>query len=200
MKKLLIILLTLFSVNLYCCDCKTISKEKEYDNSNLVFLGKIISVNSKYFEVKVLEVFKGKPQPIIKSFISDCTIYPNKGDVWLLYSNRYDGNEFYISSCGNSRSFRVPFNHNSSTFPKPPPNIDNDLIGLFSDINYNVALLELNSDIQELRLIKTQKALNDINNNFINFKKQVAIFKWIIFLSIAIIGFIKYRTRFSKNL
>ena len=107
---IILIFVFLYNSNLYSCDCKTISKEKEHSISNLIILGKITSVNSIYFEVKVLEIFKGKTQLTVKFFVDYCSIYPIKGETWILYSQKNKDRKPYISVCGNSRSFNKPFN------------------------------------------------------------------------------------------
>lgn len=181
MKKLSILTVTLlFSINSYCFDCKIISKEHEYKDCDLVVLGKITSVNSIFFEINVLEFFKGRTTDKIRFRISNSTIHPTIGDTWLLYSRKNNKNEYYVSVCGNSKSFRFPFNQNGSNLPKPPPNINNNLIDMFSDINYNLALIELNSDITNLRLMKSQKELNEIHNNYDCLRGQVFYLKLIL--------------------
>ena len=121
MKQFLTLFLLAVSFNSYCYDCKIISKEKEYVNSDFVFLGKITSVNDKYFEIKTLEVFKGKLFEKIRSYKSNGSIYPKKGEIWLLYSTEKGKNKFFISVCGNSRSFTKPFALSDANLPPPAP-------------------------------------------------------------------------------
>ncbi len=187
MKNLKFFILILFTVNSYCCDCKIISKVDQFNNSDFVFLGKITTVRADYFEVKVIEVFKGKIKSTIKSFINNCLIYPTEGEVWLLYVKSNDGNEFDISQCGNSRSFNKPHIYTISNIPPPPPNSNNYLIYLFSDSYYKMALIELNADISELRLIKTQNEMEKIKTKYKDLNSQFTFFKWILLLLIIII-------------
>lgn len=180
MKKFMLLIFILLSINLYSFDCKVIAKDREYNYSDLVLLGKITQINSKFFEVKVLELFKGNVIDKIRFTITNTTVNPTVGDIWLLYSTKNKNNEYQVSVCGNSRSFKFPFSKNSSNFPKPPSKINVDLIDMFSETNFSLALLELNSDITNLRLIRTQNKLNKIQNNLIFLENQILYFKFIL--------------------
>ncbi|KAF2331986.1 hypothetical protein [Flavobacterium daemonense] len=195
-KKLFTLLLSIISINSYCCDCKTISKETEYRNSDFIFLGKIISVNDKFFEIETLEVFKGKTIRKIKSYISDCSIYPNKGEIWLLYSKKNSKNAFFISACGNSRSFSKPFTINYTNLPPPPPL---DIPEACNDLNgknyFKIALLQLELDIAKLRQIRSQNKFIVLTNNYQSLQNQIKLLKLITVSIIIFVLFLIFRWR-----
>lgn len=193
MKQLLILGLFFFSVNLYCCDCKTIPKKKEYVNSNFIFLGKIISINDKYFDIEVLEVFKGKTIKTVRSYISDCSIYPNKGERWLLYSNINKENVCFISVCGNSRSFRNPFILKDVNLPSPPSNIPTLLDELKMQKNFEIALLELKLDVHKLRETKRENELIVFKRNYKCLENQIMILRIIVLGVILVFLFFVFR-------
>ena len=194
MKKLLILIIPLFfSINSFCFDCKIISKEYEYSVCDLIVLGEITRINPNFYEINVLEFFKGKTTNKIRFIVSNSTIHPNIGDTWLLYCRKNNKSQYYVNVCGNSRSFRFPFNQNGSNFPKPPPKINNNLIDMFSEINYDIALVELNSDITNLRLIKSQNELNEIHNNYDCLEGQVFYLKLILLLFFVVFCLIIYK-------
>lgn len=189
-KHLLTLLLLTSSINSYPCDCKTISKETEYVKSDFIFLGRIINVTDKYFEVKTLEVFKGATIQKIISYTSSCSIYPKKGEIWLLYSKKNDKNSFFISTCGNSRSFTNPFVLNDANLPSPPSLDDSPYLNETVEKNYfKIALLELRLDIANLRQIRNQKNLIRFNNNYKTLKSELILLKSFLIVEIILLLF-----------
>ncbi|WP_163399223.1 hypothetical protein [Flavobacterium fluviatile] len=193
-KQLLTLLLLVVSINSYCCDCKTISKEAEYATSDFIFLGEIITVNDQFFEIKTIEVFKGKTIKKIKSYISDCGIHPNKGEIWLLYSKKNDKNIFFISSCGNSRSFTKPFVLSDVNLPSPPPLNSTTLLNELNQKKYfKIALLQLKLDIEKLRQINAQNKLKTLRSSYDNLQNQIKLLKLIIISIIFVFLFFIFR-------
>ncbi|BFM43869.1 hypothetical protein CFS9_25100 [Flavobacterium sp. CFS9] len=193
-KQLLTLLLLIVSIDSYCCDCKTISKEEEYINSDLIFLGKIITVNDKFFEIKTLEVYKGKTIKKIKSYISDCGIHPHKGEIWLLYSKKNDKNAFFISTCGNSRSFSKPFILNDANLP-PPPLFDSSVsLNELNEKNYfKIASLQLRLDILNLRENKRQNELIVLRSSCESLENRIELLKLILGSIIILVVFFVFR-------
>ncbi|CAI2766940.1 hypothetical protein [Flavobacterium collinsii] len=199
-KQLLILLLLVASIDSYCCDCKTISKETEYVNSDFVFLGKIISINDKFFEVKILEVFKGKEIKIIKSYISNCGIHPKKDEIWLLYSKKNADKTFFISTCGNSRSFSKPFILTDTSLPPPPPITKPTFLNQINEKSYfKIALLQLKLDIEKLRQIKYQNELIVLRKSHESQEKQMKLLKSVLVCVIGIFLFRWLRVRKIKQ-
>jgi hypothetical protein len=161
-KGLLIFLFVSFTTNLLACDCKTISKENDYNLSDFVFLGQVIEINDHSFKVYVQEVFKGDAVKSVQVFTDDCSIYPKRGEFWLMYSTKREDGYFYVSQCGWSRSFNNPFSVNSKNLPDPPiiggqPN---------NTLNIQAALYEMQQDILSLRDIKDKKEKTNIIERF----------------------------------
>jgi hypothetical protein len=78
-----------------------------YKNADLVLLAKVVEIDSISLlsTLKVLETFKGKPEPIIKIAIVDGhSFLPNKDGLWLIYAKKLIGNSYSISETGISRN------------------------------------------------------------------------------------------------
>lgn len=160
MKYLLAILMILISFNSYCCNCKTISKESEYMNSDFVLIGQILEVTASTFTVKPIELFKGDTLNNIVVSIDVCSIFPKENENWLIYTNKLDNGFFSISQCGWSRSLNL---HVFEKVPPPPVNDKKiDEIRTTFYFNERIAYLETQLDILSLRQIRIS---NDLNTN-----------------------------------
>jgi hypothetical protein len=150
---------------LYSSDCKSITKEEEYEKSNLVVLGYTLEKNEEYVIIKVIEVFKGDiiVDSKVKAFLGDGLINPEIGETWLLYGSFLD-DRINISICGYSRSFNKPYSKARGSIP-PPPRLDEasrNESNLIENIYLNRALSELQFDILDLRQRKLERELGDI--------------------------------------
>ncbi len=78
------------------CDCRQmtldVAIERDYQQSELVFLGKIVKVSHNKSYVKVLEIFKGLTDSIIEIDLSaDCRPKISLGEKWLIYTSLVHG-------------------------------------------------------------------------------------------------------------
>lgn len=179
MKILSVFLFLLLTRNVFACDCKTLSKEKEYQVSDFIFLGKVISVNDTSFEVHVQEVFKGDNVEYTKISVEDCSIYPKRGELWLMYSEQRGNNKFYVSHCGWSRSFNNPFRIMDKNIPDPlSPGEPVDSSSVFPDIKK--ASMELKEDIVQLR-IKREDSIKSKQWYFLGISVAIALVLILIF-------------------
>ncbi|MFC5282628.1 hypothetical protein [Pedobacter alpinus] len=112
MKSFKVLYIIIFSLTCYneCfgCDCKDISLEQDTKTSTHIFVGEILNVTEGYFEIKLIENFKGTPNKTYKASINSCTISPKKGEVWLLYGTENQDRSLDITYCGWSRNFNNP--------------------------------------------------------------------------------------------
>ncbi|QOI98044.1 MAG: hypothetical protein HRU69_11360 [Flammeovirgaceae bacterium] len=177
MKKVIFMsLLTLTFVESLACACTTISKYDDYTTSDFVFIGTVTDVNNVFFEIRAHEFFKGQSSDTLVANIDDCSIVPEKGEIWLFYAVKTDDNRIYVSQCGSSRSFRRPFSFNMNNFPKPPPpNVDEGLLKVMNELNKDRALAELHHDISSLRVKKIQTDLQNANEDLLEVKGQVRL-------------------------
>ncbi len=164
MKLLLNLLFATLTAYSFACDCKTISKEKDYQLSDRIFLGQITDVYEDYFEVRIIESFKGDESESIRIFLGDyCSVLPKRSELWLMYSKKEKDGKFYVSHCGWSRSFSHPFSINSENLPAPPPAGEIPDYAL-SISETNKALYELQQDILNLRNVREQQKVNNKKN------------------------------------
>ena len=160
MKYVFATLMVLISLNSYCCDCKTISKESEYMNSDYVLIGQILEVTASSFTVKPIEFFKGDTLNNLLVLIDVCSIFPQENENWLIFANKLDNDFFSISQCGWSRSLNL---HIFEKAPPPPVNDEKiDEIRTTFYFNERISYLEAQLDILNLRQIRIS---NDLQNN-----------------------------------
>lgn len=145
------------------CDCKYISKQEEYKSSDLIFVGEISTVEKDRFYVSMIESLKGdKTDTLMSVFVDNCSVYPQQGETWLLYSTIDDGVR-YVSKCGWSRSFQHPFQIGSGNMPLPPsPGTDASLMFMIDNTSKNKALSELYFDISTMRNERLKASIDEI--------------------------------------
>lgn len=171
------------------CNCKSISKYDDFISSDLILIGEVIKVNDLFFEIRTHEFFKGQCLDTLVAIIDDCSVIPEKGEIWLFYGVKLGGNKIYVSQCGSSRSFKRPFSFNMNDFPKPPPpNVDEGLLKVMDELNKDKALTELHYDITSLRVNKIQADLQRASENLLKVKEQVSLLVVGLVFCIALIG------------
>ena len=123
------ILMLLTSADLYACTCKNLGslsklRKLSYDNSEIIFLGNLVGVDStnNTYAFEIVELFKGQSQSnIIKGkYFDSCSVVPSVKGKWIVYANFEDG-FINIDECLASRSKRNPFCVNCYSIPPPPP-------------------------------------------------------------------------------
>jgi hypothetical protein len=175
-KIIFILLLTSALTKSLACNCKSISKYDDFVASDLVFLGEAIEVSELFFKIKIYEFFKEQSSDTLVANIDDCSIIPEKDEIWLFYANKTGNGKIYISQCSSSRSFKRPFSFSMDNFPKPPPpNIDEGLLKIMDELNKDRGLIELYYDIENLRVKKIQVDLQKSNENLLRVKEQMRL-------------------------
>lgn len=200
-----VILLNILVINAYCCKCKTITKERNFELSDIVFTGEVIMLNDNVFHVKVDELFKGADIDTIIVQYEECSVFPKQGEYWLFYANKLNDAEFIISKCSWSRSFNRPFTLMKNNLPQlPPPNASPAFIDFMNHNIDNMAILELQLDILNLRELKSISNLKQIEASFLKFEnkliKEMNQIKWCVYiLSFLVTSFIIFKTMLTKK-
>lgn len=191
-RDLLLLLLLLCAHQIAACDCKFISKMADYDNSFAVFVGEIKQISEDKFVVEPNEFFKGEEFKTFISVIDDCSIFPEVGEIWLLYATKYKDEEIHVSRCGSSRSFNWPFNFNSQNFPKPIKGSETSNIDIVRRLNLEIALNELYSDLNSLRSRKQLEVTKLMSQSIdeLELRQVMVVEKLNFFYSFIIILFI----------
>lgn len=126
-KQILTIFTILVSTFIFACDCSETNPIMEFYSSEYVFEGKIVSkvyakdsltykitfdISKHYkngdlpkkleFEVFSKGRFNSEGKYI--GIGSDCDPYPEKGEVWLVYTSRYKGKFCFPNICSNSKN------------------------------------------------------------------------------------------------
>jgi hypothetical protein len=165
MKKNLFILFYFTIASAYCCDCRKISKEKDYEMADLVFIGEVIDVNNTNYSIKPKEFYKGGEPDLLFALIDNCSIFPYKGDFWLFYAGKITEDTIYVSQCGWSRNLDAPHNLNSKSIPPPSLPLKDNLESFLNMQNkfYEYqAVMELQCDILSLRTLKIHRESTEI--------------------------------------
>ena len=167
-KHLILCLCFVFRISAIACDCKGVDDLKQEQKSSfvqhdLIFIGKVIAINTDgSYQFKIIELFKGsiKDSTIFGGTTTDyCSCFPYEiGEIWLVYTDKYQDGTINIPDCGLSRSYRSPFYSGSSFFPPPLPRLPHDdetMVRLNDEAKthelYQQALSELRSEIEQLR-------------------------------------------------
>jgi len=127
--KVLIFLIALSATKIFACDCKNLGnlkvlQEIEFDNSECVFIGEVLEIDSdnNTFKVKVIESFKGNELGKTYNGIYDkfCGPIIDEKGKWLIYGNFNSKNQVEINYCGLTRSLSHPENNVSGSKPPEP--------------------------------------------------------------------------------
>ena len=201
MKKSIFIFFIFLYIDLFGSSWKVISKSRNYEISDVVCLGEIISVEKRDVLVKRIEIFKGTIKDTIITKIDNYSFIPRQGEVWLLYAKKLNEKEIYVSNNSWSRSFDNPFAIHSKEFPKPPPqNISEVEYEVIKKLNKSAGLSELRYDILSLRQLKNSLEFNEYKeNNILLSNKITKVYNLFLILISAfvvlVIGYIPYKIR-----
>ncbi|MGB3780321.1 MAG: hypothetical protein WA960_18300 [Tunicatimonas sp.] len=113
MKKCLILCLCfVFWFPAIACDCKEndgLKQEQKasFEQHDLIFIGNVIAINlDGSYQFKIIELFKGrmKDSTISGGTTTDyCSLFPHEtGEMWLVYTDKYQDGTINIPSCGLS--------------------------------------------------------------------------------------------------
>ncbi len=186
-------LLLFLSLNVFLealgCDCKYISKQEEYNLADLIFVGEISTVERDKFYVSMVESLKGdKTDSLRVVSIENCSIFPEQGETWLLYSTINEVGVMSVSKCGWSRSFQHPFQVGSRKIPPPPsPETATSLLLMVDKISKNLALSELYYDISTMRNFRLESSINEIKTKVesqgdFSFVSLLVTLRWILII------------------
>lgn len=157
MKILTAVLIILFSIEGYACECVPRSTMENVESSDFVARVKINSIardsiNQEYLnlDVEILNIFKGEFNKDLRILTngSMCNIYVSKDSEWLVYASYDKNNQLSFGYC--SGSIRLDRNFNSEKYPKAQENYRNSTnrkLELLKLLNQNNIIEESNPDI-----------------------------------------------------
>jgi len=157
-------------------DCNKISKDEDYENSDIVFFGRVIEVYDTSYRIRVLEIFKGNIADTLIGTTRD-SIVPKIGSHWLIYGMTYDSKIFGVLPCGGSKCQEWPLGLTDVSFPLPPPKILQDskpLVELYSQIQFDKSLNEFYFEIESLREKVRKSELKIIRDTLSELQKNNA--------------------------
>ncbi len=163
MKLKYILLLTFFCFYNYSYSCKCEPHNKEtmvaegLKNYDIVFYGELLKSDtiSGDFTFKVLELFKGKNNSTLihgNAIGNNCSFFPIKKELWIIYANYTNNNKITISICSPSMGLESLL----GAYPTPPP-----------PRYYGIKDIDLRELYQKVYL------LEDRNQNIINWIQQL---------------------------
>ena len=129
-RNILITISIFISSQTFGCDCKNLGpldslRQISYNESDFVFLGELIEVDTIYFTFtfRIIEKFKGEVRnSIIKGKCFDsCSIFPRDKCLWIIYADTKEG-LIDINQCLASRSEMNPICINCYDIPDPYSN------------------------------------------------------------------------------
>ncbi len=125
LKYILIFTFIFFCNNCFSCDCKPPEKETLVEDglkhSDIVFYGEVVKVDSisNTYTFRIIELFKGKTksQYVNGKDFSNCSLFPQTKQLWIVYANYREANTINMSLCSPSRGFKPE----GSSYPPPYP-------------------------------------------------------------------------------
>jgi|GEM_PF-4574791 len=115
MKKVLLLIVSIISFNVYACDCSEPTIIEAYDRAQDVFIGEVISVDESYYgksgrqmtilyKVRVTNPFKtgiGKDNEVVTFYadIGGCEYNFIKGEKYLIYTDASDRTFAHTNTC-----------------------------------------------------------------------------------------------------
>jgi len=190
------IILFLFLIVIYkqtfACDCIKDKAEEGYQQSDIVFIGKIKNENSKdsKYEFQILELLKGdyKHSQIKGATQSNCSLNNFDKGLWLIYARFEKDSTIDVSICSASRSFYYPF------FAPPMMWENNKTDSLEREVSFlnqrHEAFVQLLSDIELYRYRKAEIIKNAAKTpetdwtlwlSVLNLVGLIAVVMWLIF-------------------
>lgn len=164
-KKYILIILFFFALRpVFSIDCRDITKRKDFEMSDYVFLGQIEKVGKKYIKIRPYEYFKGTEKDYLWAinYEQGFGYYSYSGPkdtaekMWIFYADSVSGDTISVFPCGWSSSIYSPL------FMPPPPQNPNqphsqDLDYLTSELWRVSARQEMILDIESYRAIRKKE-------------------------------------------
>lgn len=117
MKNIFILIVCLWFNTTYSCDCLPHLREtmvlKGLKNSEIVFYGELIKLDTirGTYSFKIIELYKGNYKSSIvngKVSNSNCSFFPFKKDLWIVYANFNQDNTIILDLCLPSQTIEIP--------------------------------------------------------------------------------------------
>nr|WP_315178862.1 hypothetical protein [uncultured Flavobacterium sp.] len=117
MKNIFLLLLCLWFNFTYSCDCPQLQREtmvkKGLKLSDIVFYGELIKLDTikETYSFRIIELFKGTYKSSIingRRSNSNCSFFPFKKDLWIIYASIDKDNTINLSYCLPSQTIEIP--------------------------------------------------------------------------------------------
>lgn len=117
MKNTFVLLLCLWFNFTYSCDCPQLQRETMVDrglkSSGIVFYGELIKLDTikETYSFRIIELFKGTYKSSIingRRSNSNCSFFPFKKDLWIIYASINKDNTINLSYCLPSQTIEIP--------------------------------------------------------------------------------------------
>jgi hypothetical protein len=196
MNRIFLTVLVLITQICFGIDCNRISKDEEYESSDIVFFGRVLDVNDTSYRIKVLESFKGSVPDTLIGVITEHNLIPREGTHWLIYAMTDDFKIFGIPPCNGSKSQERPFGLNDISFPEPPrQTLRNNpaLVEVYDHVQRNRSQNEFFFEIESLRekvrkseLKSLKVALRELKQTTANNDAKITYLMLITIASLAV--------------
>jgi len=192
----IVIFLLALNNSIYSYDCKKMNIDEaralNYENNDVIFIGKVIKTDKTLFTFKVIEVFKGKSDTIYQVQINS-NLNINLGDKCLIYAHyQNESKNLIINECSISRSFCNPVIFNIYDIPHPPLNFEEDE----DKFNNSMKLLQLQSKIdlvEEVSWLRGKRIMALVQNNEKILNRLTNYFIYVSLLFLILIIFLLFK-------
>lgn len=196
MKRRLSLIFILSYWSLMACDCSPITShndfvQESYKKSDIVFLGKVNSIEKDTIVFSIIELFKGEvEQEIIKTYRNSCSIAPIEDEMWLIYLEKSEKREVFLTNmCLPNRNYGIVSALEEAPLPPSSENGEEDTYISFKRYKKTLEAIELNSLRQKKILDKIK---NDKKNNILFIKYGIILIIFLLILN-SILLFVKRR-------
>lgn len=144
------------------CNCPVFKnlaaiQQSELNNSQCIFVGKVLEINKKKntFKVEVIESFTETNSGTVYEGIYDeqCGPIINELGTWLFYGNFFGLRYLTVNSCGLTRSFKNP-DFNIMACKEMPKKEQNESESHWKRKWNKIAIRSLGEELKNLRKIK----------------------------------------------
>lgn len=117
MKNIFLLLICFWFNTVYCCKCQPHLREtmvtKGLKNSKIVFYGELIKLDTTKgtYSFRIIELYKGNYKSSTingKVLNNNCSFFPFKKDLWIVYANFNEDNTINLDLCLPSQTIEIP--------------------------------------------------------------------------------------------
>jgi hypothetical protein len=213
MKNIFLLLLCLWFNFTYSCDCPQLQREtmvnKGLKSSDIVFYGELIKLDTikETYSFRIIELFKGTYKSSIingRRSNSNCSFFPFKKDLWIIYASINKDNTINLSYCLPSQTIEIPV---GVLTPIPLITTSEKVTTKIDSLSNEVDNLKIRNEtmsnwfyqLEQLRAYKLSKKIIVENKNSINTDIAIIISFIINILLFSTLILVLLKNRKSKN-